>query len=120
MGGWIFWVIFAPVAGVVAIIPFGVVPSCVGVCIWLAAKKKKRAQAARVAASNVTNPTSKRCGCVGHCAGPGQTEDRRDDCHSRGGSADVGGGGERTTREHLPRIVRIPACVWATCISDYT
>ena len=54
--GWIFWVIFGPVAAFIAIILFGVVPSCVGVCIWLAAKKKKRAQAARVAAdSNVTN-----------------------------------------------------------------
>ena len=53
--GWIFWVIFAPVAAIIAVILFGVVPSCVGVCIWLAAKKKKRAQAARVAASNVTN-----------------------------------------------------------------
>lgn len=54
--GWIFWVIFGPVAAFIAIILFGVVPSCVGVCIWLAAKKKKRAQAARVAAdSDVTN-----------------------------------------------------------------
>jgi len=49
--GWRFWAILGPVAGVIFIIVFCFIPRYV--CIWLATKKKKRTQAARVADSHV-------------------------------------------------------------------